>query len=1431
MNSIKRICANHGVKCIHLLNSNLVCISFGNIIKVINIINKDILLEYAVSNSSNIYGLIYKKYDENRGILICHGVHKIYAYKLCISNYKCTLKLLSKYCLNKWILNIKFLNCTNKKDYTLIICLSNGSAILLDIYKRMILQKWKFNDIFLLYCADIYIKKKKKDYKVIIAGGTPFNKVLLWSIKIEKKFKKNEKEKSIISLDHYQELKGHRGIIFKVKFFKKSKYLGSVSDDREGIIWSKLISEKNNRKIKREYNEELTEINYNNKFNQNESTNFLLYYKINTVLIGHDARVWNIEMCKHKNKIYFVTCSEDSTCIIYELKNKIKSNDLNNKNVCRQTGISFKYSSTCSGSIRFILFNPTYRILLSGFDNGSVHFISFYKLIKNNSKINPITNEEGNNENKSEQTSEQTSNLCYYDDQFLKKKNMINFLDESLNKELEKTNDWVRSINHINMTNIIICTNFGKIYILKASQIKNRLTLLHKIEDKNCLLTCLTFYGLNYISLGFSNGYSSFLFLSNNNLYNSNIIFSKYFKCFSHRVSDINLIPLSTLSYNKIISSNEYQNIVDILYLNLKKSASNNTKQDLSNFNNATSDNSTFYMVMYNNEIESDSERHKVKNIVSNFLLTTFDHTGNIKFFGIQNEDGKINFFEISETFIDVKNKKSKIISFNYALREKQTKKESLNSLNIIIFLGDEYGCIFIIYLKIPIQIYEKKRIYDFENITIKYKDKLRVHGNRKVFDIKIIDGFIYSCGQNGNIIKYQLYKNKIYTLYKLCLIKIPYYSSIYKLIPMFINTTKGEDSNPPYNTTCSQEDNIHNMVVCCFKEKKFVLYDLKNKIEYISVECGGFRRPLSIFMRYTNNLMKTFSFCFCKDKNIFFYFKDLNQNKSNIIPYNQIYINSDFHTKSISSILWINKNYFVTCSEDGTIKILFTKLIKQSQESKPSVLDPKKDLKMNSKNKYDRKSYLRHRIEVVQNVYNHNEPIFSICFLKNSFYNFQNLRFLASVGAKNSINLFYIFINNNKIPIIYHIEKLKVPIFSSNLRFLCVEGTYQISDQTENNYVIHFDIFIGTSMGHIFRYNNGIYEFKIYKNIVFSKIQKRATLTSSYNLHSTILSISLASIFTNKKNSSHKLKEVQRISHKLKEVQRISHKLKEVQSMNHKLNDVQNNLHTESNIETSSNIPSDVTQKLDPNELHLLVKKKKKKKWSDNKMHNILVSGLNNGHVYIYHVEEDKMDLLKKIKVHQNGINKISIKKKNNILHIFTCGDDQSINILTIKIKDKIKDFEIIKNETSTIKINQDMTNNSNIQKRFRIFILQNTNMPNSHYSSIRSIVNFSNFVITTSWDQYISIWKMNKWSVKKLGNENENKNEDKNKHVIALSSFKKFKMAVYDVSCLNYLVVKKKNILKIDENNQQNYDRKVYLSVAGTNGSIECFLLSMEK
>ncbi|SCN27445.1 WD repeat-containing protein, putative [Plasmodium berghei] len=1277
MNSIKRICGNHGVKCIQFLNPNLVCISFGNIIKIINIINKDILLEYAVSNSSNIYGLIYKKCEENK------------------------------------------------------------------------------------------------------------------------------------------ELKGHRGIIFKVKFFKKSKYLGSTSDDREGIIWSKINKDGNDKIIKKEYNEEISEMNDNDNNNilLNKSNNLLFYYKIDKILTGHDARIWDIEMCKYKNNIYFVTCSEDSTCIIYEIKDRIKENDINNKSVCRQNGFSFKYSSACSGSIRFILFNPSYKILLSGFDNGSVHLISIYKLIKNNFKINCIKNNQVNKENKSEYIFENNSNLYYYDEQILKKKNMINFLDDSLNKELDKTNDWIRSINHINMTNIIICTNFGKIYILKTNKINNRLVLLHKIEDKNCLLTCLTFYGLNYICLGFSNGFSSFLFLSNlkdNN--HPNIIFSKNFNCFSHRVSDMNLIPLSTLSYKQIISFIENKNLGNILYLNLKKDTLSNTKQNILDSNTtiyASTDDFTFYKVIYNTEMETDVEISKVEPFVSSFLLATFDHTGNIKFFGVQNEDGKINFIEISETLIDVKNQKSKIISFNYALREKHTKQGSQISLNILIFLGDEYGCIFIIYLKIPIQIKDKKRIYDFKNLTIKHKDKIRIHSNRKVFDIKIIDGFIYSCGQNGNIIKYQLYKNKIYTLYKLCLIKIPYYSSIYKLIPIFINTKKdvasepvsrcgkrGTTSEPANDATYSQEDNIHNIIVCCFKEKKFVLYDLKNKIEYISIECGGFRRPLSIFMKYTNNLVNTFSFCFCKEKNIFFYFKELNQNKSNIIPYHQIYINSDFHTKTISSILWINKNYFITCSEDGTIKILFSKPIRQNQESKSYIFDPKKNIKK----KYNSKNYILNRIEVVQNIYNHNEPIFSMCFLKNPFYKFRNLRFLASVGAKNSINLFYIFMNNNNIPIIYHIEKLKVPIFSSNLRFLCVEGSYKISEYTENSYVINFDIFIGTSIGHIFRYNNGIYKFVIYKNIVFSKVQKHANLTNSYNLHSTILSINFINIFKNK---------------------------------------ISKNINNESNIEMCNHIPHDMVHKSDLNELCFFIKKKKYIKMDNKEIHNILVCGLNNGNVYIYHIEENKMNLLKKVKVHQNGINQIAIKKKNNrIIHIFTCGDDQSVNILSIKIKDKIKQLEIKKNENSNNHINQTISNNFNIQKRFKICILQNTNFPNSHYSSIRAIVNFSNYIITTSWDQYISIWKINGCSA----NKNSDRNIDKN--IIILSIFKKFKMAVYDVSCLSYLPIKKKkHIFKNCENklkhleihnletNRKYYNCKMYLSVGGTNGSIECFSLNLTK
>ncbi|EUT90767.1 hypothetical protein PFAG_01124 [Plasmodium falciparum Santa Lucia] len=375
--------------------------------------------------------------------------------------------------------------------------------------------------------------------------------------------------------------------------------------------------------------------------------------------------------------------------------------------------------------------------------------------------------------------------------------------------------------------------------------------------------------------------------------------------------------------------------------------------------------------------------------------------------------------------------------------------------------------------------------------------------------------------------------------------------------------------------------NNIHdNIFICCFKEKKFVLYDMKKKTEYLSVECGGFRRPLSVFMKSLSNSSLSFSLCFCKEKNIYFSFKNINNKTNNIIPYEQIYYNSDFHAKNVSFLLWFDENYFCTCSEDGTIKLMYINKkknirnrehIQKTKQNKNVKVNNMKDIKNdifnnNNYNIYDKKkkiNYLKYELRIIQNIYNHTEPIFYMSFLKSPFYFSRKFKLFISVGAKNSANIFYAFVhnensngsgtykeytnncpnnnnknNNNKnnknnilgntimlnnidnskknAPIIYHLEKLRTHQFSSDLRYLCVHGFFNIISKVEYTYVIQTNIFIGTSIGYIFHYT-GLYEFTIYNKIIFSKIIKRATIISTYNLNSTILSLSWKQICINR--------------------------------------------------------------------------------------------------------------------------------------------------------------------------------------------------------------------------------------------------------------------------------------------------------------------------
>ncbi|KAI4837726.1 WD repeat-containing protein [Plasmodium brasilianum] len=1869
----KRICVNHGIKAICVLENYLIGISFGNVIKIVNVITTNILLEYVVSSSSNIYGLVYKRIYENKGILVAHGVHKIYFYILTVVHInKCHLKLLSKYCTNKWILTVRFLQCDkescrfplydkrrrlnggnkpnlrNSKQSAIVLCLSNGSVLLVNIYKGISLCKYKFKGIHLLYSADIYIKANRSVYRIDVAGGTPFNKILLWSFKIKKNkivqlWDKNEKKtqkqktherkekKENVSLKCIQELSGHRGIIFKVKFFRKGKYIGSVSDDREGRIWLRARKEKGHKKrkkIREEQNSQKEIYSLKRKLTPNitkkkKKKKFLLpYYQNYKILGGHGARIWDLDMGTLNRKTFFITCSEDSSCHVYSKKH-LKG--------------YLKFCNDNGSTVRCICFHEKLGLIISGTDNGTVHIRSMATYILNDLKMDPremsqanmlaerlngevgtevgadvgaevdadvgaevgadvgaevdadvgaevgadvgaevdadvgaevgadvgadvgaevgadvgedvgadvglevgedlgedvgadvglevgedvgedvgvdigvdvgvevgeevgadvglevgedlgedvgadvglevgedvgedvgadvglevgedvgedvgvdigedvgadvgtktgvrINCEWGNmiahlpaheiqkNEKRLGDTIcpfFQNVNSKYYYNTEAKNVNsredLLSFQIDDFNEILKKNNDWIRSIYHINIYDILISSNFGCLYILKAKNKKKvSVQLIYEEKKKNYLLTCLTFYGLNYICLGFSNGFCCFIFLKKNEKLEENE--SKlakgerreklaYFKCFSHRISEMCLIPLPSVSLDKLCFPRRYKNVEYVLYASVKKDNSDRTscRTGSSSSNGSSSNGSSisgssisgssgnipsedmFRQVVYNHEREWDpghsadpsnrdhpsckgdqlgalpSEPHSP---VHNFILCNFDHTGSVKLFSVEDTKGDIRISNVVYTYIDVKNKKSKIISVNYVMRQKKKK------IGILLFIGDEYGCIFVLYITIPILIKLNEVVYNFQKSIVKSKDKLRVHSNRKVFDIKIIDGYIYSCGQNGHIVKYQLYKdtNHVYTLYKLCTIKMSYYSSIYKLLPLYVhaegiiqrknfiqqvknndvnkkedypnnrgrsifskNNTIGsdvniitQDNNHYYS---NEKENLHNIYICCFKEKKFVLYDLKNKTEYLSVYCGGFRRPLSIFMKPDSNFIKTFSLCFCKEKNIYMHFKKLNSTTNTIVPYEQIYMNSGFHVKNVSYVLWMNKNYLCTCSEDGMIKVIqlsrkitnMSNIVQASNhfgdgnaqiDRGPPIVAPgvstpsngrgsthqstsnsikgkegiphskvlpamvgkrncqtklshRKETKSEREKNRNGITVLNHKMAVIQNIYNHNEPIFYICFLKNPFYYSKKLKFIVSVGAKNSVHVFYMFTDIKNVPVIYHLEKLKTKLFlTNNTRFLCVQGIYKILSNITNKYIIVVHLFIGTSIGYIIHYS-AVYQLAIHKNIVISKILKPAYLVASYNLRSTILCINLSHIYMNIESlysCNDKLNEQLEGSFSFKTSTNGYFKALDSDASFEKIKNRYYNVEDELVINEGLNhLPMRWTGSF-PDEFPILAKEN-------------LGQGGNETEKLITLTEAKKEEQtesksspgpLRELSYHYFVYKKkIKDQYAQNILccglnngKIFSCGDDQSINILVMNIV-----------------CNTNNTSHDCGQSNITLIMMQNTNFSNAHLSSIRSMVLFSNFLLSVSWDQYIYVWEIKReenWGKTKgehMGknkrlNERDNRNKNRCKYRckssyknIVIQKRKQVKIAVYDVSCLNAFVIKKKE--KMQHFTKSNcvqdtqviqktkndfidgiFKRKrslyfnVYLSVAGTNGSLELFYLKNVK
>ncbi len=158
--------------------------------------------------------------------------------------------------LNDWIFDAHwYLPEPNCASLYLIIVLAHNQCVLFNLTTNKIEQTVYCEQKCMLYSALVLDFNEKTDVprsfdNVLIASGTIYNQVLLWSA-----------QSGVI----YSKLDGHQGVIFNISF--KNDYLFSVSDDRSINVWKMDIARDGQR----------TSINHSELY---------------TRFYGHDARVW-----------------------------------------------------------------------------------------------------------------------------------------------------------------------------------------------------------------------------------------------------------------------------------------------------------------------------------------------------------------------------------------------------------------------------------------------------------------------------------------------------------------------------------------------------------------------------------------------------------------------------------------------------------------------------------------------------------------------------------------------------------------------------------------------------------------------------------------------------------------------------------------------------------------------------------------------------------------------------------------------------------------------------------------------------------------------------------------------------------------------------------------------------------------------------------
>ena len=733
---------------------------------------------------------------------------------------------------NKSNINSQIISNVNKNNYLdslyLIIGYSNNLIEIYSLSTFDLLSRLFNNDKCIVYSLSIYnnYNEIKNKHCFTVASGSIFQSIILWKFDLNLIIKNyynsdifNSSSTSIIKSQNY--LKGHQGVIFKIKFINEFELL-SVSDDRTVRYWELDI----------------------NQVNGNKSCFTIEKCK---VFIAHTSRVWNADFFSFNNKDskYIVSVGEDTICRIFDLNTCKEVYNIHNHSGKNIRGLCIYNNNLCEA------YNSIY--VITGGDDGCVYYnniklkenntnkllneLDIYGSIKKiNSFVNVDTKEFGyikiikiffENEGNSLIFNENTPILFIGTSKGLILR--YNYKENSLKSIINLLDIEITELNVLNIflkTLIIIGGSKGDLLIYSNSECK----IIFKENIFN-FKVCFIYAKDNIIFLSNPVGYISFLVLNNanNNLkldhvkleHNSETCYKDYTK-FQITACDIQIKEQNDKDLIIVLLGDVKGRIIALLF---KKIEVNNTIKfiNVANILNC--------------------KLHKNDPISKIYIANKSNYEDNIKVFST-GKDGVINQFEI-----EISQDKN-CYSFYFKLFNK-IMHYCLNSIeNIFKLKNNDY---YLNNLLVIGSLGNELVIYNTYNNSIFYKEN--IGGLNRVFNsISFLQpnnykdfSIYYSYNNNGvvNLSKIEIQSNNNYNSNKLYGVKTS--GKIIHCVKILETNIKDI-----FILISASEDTLIS----------FYLYNSsKSKIIYLnSLNCHtGSVRDLLIIYKYTNKLTFTF--------------------------------------------------------------------------------------------------------------------------------------------------------------------------------------------------------------------------------------------------------------------------------------------------------------------------------------------------------------------------------------------------------------------------------------------------------------------------------------------------------------------------------------------------------------------------------------------